>query len=71
MGLQHVGALGPYPRTNLVESTQQMIGAVVRESGTGDTYEPGLPSRRGACVEDGLYILRSGRDDYVVVPELA
>jgi hypothetical protein len=71
MSLQDVGPLGPDPLSNLVEAGQQVIGAVVRQSETGHAYEPGLPLRRGACVEDGLYILRSGCDDDMVVPELA
>jgi hypothetical protein len=71
MSLEHVRALRSHSRTNLVEATQQMIGAVVRECGTGHSHQSGLPSRRGACVEDRLYILRSGSDDDVVVPELA
>ena len=71
MGFQDVRSLDPDPRANLVEAAQQVIGAVVRQSRTGDTDEPGLPLRRGACVESRLYILRSGRDDHVVVSELA
>src|ERR1700722_9698756 len=71
MSLEHIRYFRSYAISNLVEAAQQMIGAIVRERGPSDAYKRGTAFRRGACVENGLYILRSGRDDHMVVSVLA
>jgi hypothetical protein len=75
VGLENVGALGANHGSDLVETPEQMVGAIVRKGGAGHAQDSGawlLPSRRRvACVRRAELVARPRGNHRVIVTELA
>jgi hypothetical protein len=70
MGFEHLRTFCAYTRSNLVEPSEQVVGAVVRKRGSRETQYSGGPIRdAGASVS--LVVPRSRRDQHVIDAELA
>jgi hypothetical protein len=69
---EHLGALREYARSNLVEARQQVVRAVVRERGAGDSHDPSTATReRNAWMRWDIFVSRAWRDYQVRMTELA
>src|SRR5580658_10687531 len=72
VSLEHVGPFAEDTLPNLVEAPQQVIGAVVRQGGTGEPKKArGYTARRHAFAERSIFIARPGGHHQVLVPKLA
>lgn len=67
-----IGAFRSYESPDLVESAQQVVGAVVRKRWPRQADDPRAPRpRRDVCAEQSIFIARPRSDHHVVVAELA
>jgi hypothetical protein len=71
VGLEDVGALRTHECSDLVETGEQVIRAVIRQSWSGHSNDTGTPLRRDPCVGRGNFISWPGRDHRVIVAEMA
>jgi hypothetical protein len=72
VSLQYVGPFQPYVRSNLVEASEQVVGAIIRKGGPADAHEPCLARREGNLgLRCNIFISWSRCDHYVGVTELA
>jgi hypothetical protein len=72
VSFQYVRPFQPYVRSNLVEASEQVVGAIIRKGRPADAYEPCLASREGNLgLRCNIFIPWSGCDHDVGVTELA